>query len=241
MKYIAMLFLVSLTACYDDEFDTGGFSVPSLITFEGGLDESVDPLLRNKLTFTPLDAIEVTVNATNLNELAVTAVRSDGTSSLGTLPIANEQGTLTTSWSELGDIERIDFTGEAGSEQPYTKRLEIIQTSPFTLNYEADGESFDTPGAVASGESFPVYYQLATANEPVEQVTFAQRIGGEGEFTPVTSVAVGATTADQQQITLTMPSEEAFGEQDALSVRVTITGTNGLTYEEVINIAVLRE
>lgn len=235
--YLSLLCL-SFAACYDDGFDTGGFSVPSLITFEGGLENNVDPLLRNKLTFTAIDDIAITVSATNLDELAVSAIQEDGTLSLGTLPITNEQGTLMTSWDELGELQRLDFTGEAGSEQPYTKRLEIIRASPFILNYEVDGEEFITPGEVSPGEAFTLYYELMTANTPVEQVTFRQRVGSEGDFVPVETVTVNAPVAEQQQQTLTMPSAEELGDE-SLFVQAVVQGDNGLTYEEVIEISAL--
>ncbi|MEM9672822.1 MAG: hypothetical protein AAF992_09520 [Bacteroidota bacterium] len=234
--YFSLAVCISLTACYDDEFDTGGFSVPSLILFDGGFPQSTNPLLKNRLVFSAIDDIEVTVNATNIDELQVTAIQSDGSTSLGRLPITNEQGMLQTSWTELGDLDRIDFTGAPDSEQPYTKRLELTEVAPFTLDYSADGTDFITPSTTNNDSTISVYYELATANTPIASVSFAQRIGEQGEFTPLSSREVNATTAEQQQVTLTVPDETTLGLDESLFVRATVEGVNGLTYEEVIEI-----
>ena len=234
--YFLLVVSVSLTACYDNEFDTGGFSVPSLITFDGGFSQSTNPLLRNRLVFSAIDDIEVTVSASNVNELQVTAIQGDGSTSLGRLPIANEQGVLQTSWSELGDLDRIDFTGAPDSEQPYTKRLELTQVAPFSLDYSADGTDFVTPSTTNNDSTVSVYYELASANTPIAQVTFAQRIGEDGEFTPLASQGVNATSLEQQQVSLTVPDETTLELGETLFVRATVEGTNGLTYQETIEI-----
>ncbi|WKN43405.1 hypothetical protein [Tunicatimonas pelagia] len=234
--YLLVVLSVSLTACYDDEFDTGGFSVPSLILFDGGFPQSTNPLLKNRLVFSSIDDIEITVSATNINELQVTAIQSDGSTSLGRLPIANEEGVLQTSWSELGNLDRIDFTGAPDSKQPYTKRLELTEVAPFTLDYLADGTDFVTPSTTNNDSTVSVYYELATANTPIASVSFAQRIGEEGEFAPLISQDVNATSLEQQQVSLTVPDEATLGLNESLFVRATVEGVNGLTYEEIIEI-----
>ena len=234
--YLLIALSVSLTACYDTEFDTGGFSVPSLITFDGGFAQSTNPLLRNRLTFSAIDDIAIIVSATNVDELQVTAIQGGGSTSLGRLPISNEQGVLTTTWSELGDLERIDFTGAPDSEQPYTKRLELRQVAPFSLDYSADGVDFTTPSTTNNDSTISVYYELATANTPVAQVSFAQRIGEDGTFIPLSTQEVNATSLEQQQVTLTVPDEATLGLDESLFVRATVEGANGLAYEEIIEI-----
>ncbi|MEO0330072.1 MAG: hypothetical protein AAF223_00075 [Bacteroidota bacterium] len=234
--YLLVVLSVSLTACYDDEFDTGGFSVPSLILFDGGFPQSTNPLLKNRLVFSAIDDIEITVSATNINELQVTAIQGDGSTSLGRLPIANEEGVLQTSWGELGDLDRIDFTGASDSEQPFTKRLELTEVAPFTLDYSADGTDFVTPRTTNNDSTISVYYELATANTPIASVSFAQRIGEDSAFTPLASQDVNATSAEQQQVSLTIPDEATLGLNESLFVRATVEGTNGLTYEEIIEI-----
>lgn len=234
--YFLLALVVTLTACYDDEFDTGGFSVPSLILFDGGFPQSTNPLLKNRLVFSAIDDIEITLSASNIDELQVTAIQDNGSTSLGRLPITNEQGVLQTSWSELGDLERIDFTGAPDSDQPYTKRLELTEVAPFTLNYSADGTDFVTPSTTNNDSTVSVYYELATANTPIASVSFAQRIGEDGEYAPLMSQDVNATTAEQQEITVTVPDETTLGLNESLFVRATVAGANGLTYEEVIEI-----
>ena len=239
MKHTLALLLMSitlLTACYDTEFDTGGFAVPSLITFEGGFETNDDPLLRNKLTYTAIDDVIITVNATNVDALRATAVGEGGSTDLGMVTISNGQGTLNTSWSQLEGVDHIDFTGAPDSNQPYTKSLEIIQASPLILNYQADGVAFTTPSEVYNDSTFTVYYELATANTPIQSVEFLQRVGATGEYTLLSTETVNATTEAQQSFTVDIPSEETLALDSPFSVKAIVTGSNGLTYEQ--NIAV---
>ena len=239
MKHTLALLLMStalLTACYDTEFDTGGFAVPSLITFEGGFETNDNPLLRNKLTYTAIDDVIITVNATNVDALQATAVGESGTTDLGMVAISNEQGTLNTSWSELEGVDHIAFTGAPDSDQPYTKSLEIIQTSPFTLNYQVDGVAFTTPSEVYNDSTFTVYYELATANTPIQSVEFLQRVGSTGEYVSLNTKTVNATTEAPQSFVVDIPSEQTLALDSTFSVKAIVTGSNGLTYEQ--NIAV---
>lgn len=228
--------VIGFNACLEEDVDTQGFSVPSFITFDGGIidsDYNPNEITRNRLKFSSLDDITVEVGADVINTLRVNSVNGNGIRTLlGDLSIQSGTGTLNTTWNEVGtDLERFDFTGDPDGEQPFTKRLFIHRVSPV--------EEASIPMEAKNDSTFALTYDLRTAQTNMTGVEFFQSLDNEN-FTSLGTENISATIGSGN-FDFTMPNEATISLLDTLFVRMIVSAENGLQLTqnfEIINVPV---